>query len=180
MFNSDYWTREPLIPQLLVLLLTYLPVLILILSRKRIGHLKTAAWLITWGAMVMVGEHGGIGIALNAEFGAFIPNHPRYHFFMSAIYTFIGAGALVVIAHTLLCEGRRVGWLAVLAAFFVGTSFEVYSGITIFGHGLPPDSIPLGFALYAYMVAWGSALVVSFQPVFISLPVSAFNKIDDA
>lgn len=179
MFNSNYWSSEPLIPQLLVLVLAYAPVLILVFARKSFGRLKTAAWLVTWGAMAMVGEHGGIGMALLAEQAYRLPDHARYHFFMAAIYTFIGAGALVVIAHTLLRAGKRAGWFAVFVAFIVGSIFEVFSGITTFAHGLPPDSIPLGLALYVYIIAWGCALAISFQPGFIRLSRTAPDEIGD-
>jgi hypothetical protein len=179
MFDSNYWSREPLIPQLLVLALAYVPVLILIFARNSIGRLKTAAWLVTWGAMAMVGEHGGIGMALLAEQANRLPVHARYHFFMASIYTFIGAGVLVLMAHTLLRAGKRAGWFTVFVVFVVGSSFEVFSGITTYAHGLPPDSIPLGLALYVYIIAWGSALAISFQPEFIGLSGTAPAGIGD-
>jgi len=167
MFNGDYWSREPLLPQLLWLAVAYGPVLVLVFARKSIGRLKSAAWLVTWGAMTMAGEHGFLGIVLLAEHGYRLPDHARIHLFMAAIYTFIGAGAMVVIAHTLLRAGKRAGWFAVFVALIVGSSFEVYGAITIVAHGLPPDSIPMGLSLYVYSIAWGSALVITFQPEFI-------------
>ncbi len=179
MSGGDYWSSEQLILQLLVVALTFAPVLGLVFAHKSLGSLKSAAWLVTWGALVIVGEHGGIAIGLLAEEAKRVSDHARYHFFMAAIYTIIGVGATVLIAHTLLRAGKREGWLAVLAALIFGGSFEVFSGITIFAHGLPPDSIPLGLSLYGYIAAWGGALAVSFRPVFLRLPESASDKIGD-
>ena len=85
---------------------------------------------------------------------------------MAANYAMVGAGAIVIISHTLLSSGSKMGWYAILAALIFGGGFEIAAGTTIVGHGLPPNSIPLGLALYGYMAAWGSALIISYNPIF--------------
>ena len=44
---------------------------------------------------------------------------------------------LWVIASTLLREGRRAGWYAILVALVIGGTFELVMGALWFDHGLP-------------------------------------------
>ena len=174
--TGGYWSSGQLIGAAFGVSLAFGPVLALVLARKSVGPLKTAAWLVTWGALVIAGEHANFAITNSVRFADSITAHARYHFFMAAIYTIVGAGGLALVAHTLLSAGERVGWYAVLVALIFGGTFEVLSGATIFAHGLPPDSIPVGLALYAYFAAWGSALAIAYKPVFRSQSVSVAER----
>ena len=151
-----------------VILLALAPVVGLLLLRKTLGVLKAAAWLVTWGAVVLSGEHGGFSLTLSNEpMAQFVEGgHGSFHFFMAGVYTFVAAGLLAVVAWTMLREGNRIGWYAVLFTFLFGAAFEVVARTTIFPHGTPPRSIPAGLLLYSYIVALGSALLISYRPVF--------------
>jgi len=148
------------------ILLAFGPPLVLLLARKSVGELKTSAWLVTWGAFIAAGEHAIFSLLLSTRFAEGISIHARYHFFMAAIFTIIGVGAITLIAHTLLQEGRRSGWYAILAALILGGGFEFINGSNTFFHGIPPDSILVGLALYAYIFSWISALVIAYKPIF--------------
>lgn len=50
-----------------VILLALAPVVGLLLLRKTLGVLNAAAWLVTWGAVVLSGEHGGFSLTLSNE-----------------------------------------------------------------------------------------------------------------
>ena len=97
-----------------------------------------------------------------------LPAHAHFHFLMGGIYTFVGAVLLGVVAWTLLRTGSRSGWYAILFALVVGGSIELWAASTIFPHGFPPHSIPLGLFLYAYIPAFACALAISYQPIFRS------------
>ena len=89
------------------------------------------------------------------------------------IYTIIGAVLLGVIARTLLKEGRRSGWYALLFALLVGTGFDLAMQGWWYQHGSPLyqwfGGTVQGFGwqfLYVYPVAWITALVISYKPIF--------------
>jgi hypothetical protein len=73
-----------------------------------------------------------------------------------------------------LREGRRAGWYAVLFALLFGGGFEIIAGAFFYSHGFPLYQVftgvpPQGFgweALYAYFIAWGAALLISYKPIF--------------
>lgn len=150
----------------------YGPLVGLILARKVLGALNAAAWLVAWGAFVPGFEHAAFAIsgsrALARVAGAGL--HMRYHFFMAGVFTVIAAGMTVVVAFTLLREGRREGWFAVLSALLLGGLFEVSGAAGTLYHGFPP-SWPVGLVIYAYLFAWSSALVISYGPVFATRSV---------
>ncbi len=154
------------------LVLTFGPVLALVLARRTLGPLKAAAWLTVWGALIVAGEHANFGIsnALALASEPVVSNHARYHLLMAGVYTMVGAAALAVIALTLLGEGRPIGWYTVLMALVVGGGLELALGGRILGHGLPPNSIPLGLTLYGYFAAWIAALLIGYRPIFRRLP----------
>jgi hypothetical protein len=62
--------------------------------------------------------------------------------------------------------GRRGGWYAILVGLVLGGGFELLAASTIFPHGFPPRSIPLGLFLYGYIPAFTSALAISRRPIF--------------
>ena len=93
-------------------------------------------------------------------------DHAHFHFFMAGIYTFLAAALLCVAAWSLLRRGARAGWYAILFTLLFGGATDLSAAATIFPHGFPPDSIPLGLFLYSYVPALGSALVISYRPIF--------------
>jgi hypothetical protein len=89
---------------------------------------------------------------------------------MAGVYAAIGGLLLVVIAQTLLREGRQAGWWALLFVLLAGGTLELVMngplGI-LFQHGLNPiESIPQGTVLFGYLFAWMAALVISWRPSF--------------
>jgi len=96
-------------------------ILALVLTRNRLGRLHAASWPEVLGAVVIVVEHGQFALSFTIAPGAMrLLPHTRLHFFMAGIYTLIGAVLLCVLARTLLREGRRSGWYALLFALLVG------------------------------------------------------------
>jgi hypothetical protein len=143
------------------------PILGLLLARKRLGAANAAAWLIIYGAWIIAGEHTLVGLGEIANLPR-LPAHAHFHFLMGGMYTFVGAVLLGVVAWTLLRTGSRIGWYAILFALIVGGSMELWAASTIFLHGFPPQSIPLGLFLYAYIPAFACALAICYQPIFRS------------
>ena len=147
-------------------------------SRDR---LNIASWLVIWGSVVLVGEHAQFTLTYvagvvwpEAQRLVLIP-HARIHFFMAGVYTIIGLVLLGVIARTLLKEGRRAGWYALLFAVVVGGGVELVMGGLWYQHGSPLYLMerPLGWGwvfLYSYLVAWVAALVLSYKPIFAKSP----------
>lgn len=165
-------------------------ILALFLTRNRLGRLNAASWLVVLGALVIVAEHAQFAISYSVPF---ITNegpmpllpHARLHFFMAGVYTFIGMVLLCVLARTLLREGRRSGWYALLFALIVGVGFDLGMGGLWFQHGSPLYEVfgePIqGFGwevLYAYPVAWITALVISYRPIFGAAPTTT-SKLDE-
>jgi hypothetical protein len=156
----------------------FLVVVALIVSRKRLGVLKTASWLVIWGAVVLFGEHPQFALTYTGPplwpeaQQLVLISHARLHFFMAGIYTIIGLLLLGVIARTLLIEGRRAGWYSVLVAVVIGGGFDLVMGRLWFQHGSPlyfMGEHVLGFGwefLYVYLIAWMAALVISYKPIF--------------
>ena len=153
----------------------------LIVFRKRLGVLNAASWLVIWGSVVLVGEHPQFTLAYAA--GVIYPEakqlvlipHARIHFFMAGIYAIIGLILLGVIARTLLKEGRRAGWYALLFAVVIGGGIDLVMGGRWYQHGSPLYFMerPLGFGwefLYVYLVAWVAALMLSYKPIFAKAP----------
>ena len=136
----------------------------LIVFRKRLGALNAASWLVIWGSVVLFGEHPQFTLAYAA--GVIYPEakqlvlipHARIHFFMAGIYAIIGLILLGVLARTLLREGRRTGWYALLFVIVVGGGIDLVMGGLWYQHGSPLYFMerPLGFGwefLYVYLVA---------------------------
>jgi hypothetical protein len=141
------------------------PILGLLLARKRLGAANAAAWLITYGSWTIAGEHTLVGLGEVANLPS-LPAHAHFHFLMGGIYTFVCAVLLGVVAWTLLRTGSRIGWYAILFALVLGGSMELFAASTIFPHGFPPESIPLGLFLYTYIPAFACALAISYKPIF--------------
>jgi hypothetical protein len=153
----------------------------LIVFRKRLGVLNAASWLVIWGSVVLLGEHPQFSLTYaagvvwpEAKQLVLIP-HARTHFFMAGIYAIIGLVLLDVIARTLLREGRRAGWYALLFALVAGGGIDLVVGGLWYQHGSPLYFMksPIGFGwqfLYVYLVAWAAALTISYKPIFAKAP----------
>ncbi len=153
----------------------------LIVFRKRLGVLNAASWLVIWGAVILFSEHPQFTLTYAAGIVwpegqqlVLIP-HARIHFFMAGIYAILGLILLGVIARTLLKEGRRAGWYALLFAVVAGGGIDLVMGGLWYQHGSPLYFMeePLGFGwqfFYVYLVAWVAALVLSYKPIFAKAP----------
>ena len=158
-------------------------IIVLVAARRRLGALNAASWLVIWGAIILATEHPLFAIAFSLALEGIADElrthpmpllpHARTHFFMAGIYTIVGLVLLGVIARTLLREGRRAGWYAVLFALVLGAGSEIAIGAQWFQHGSPLYALfgehPIGFGwefLYTYFVAWIAALVISYRPIF--------------
>jgi len=153
----------------------------LIAFRKRLGVLNAASWLVIWGSVILAGEHPQFTLTYTAGVvwpearQLFLIPHARIHFFMAGIYAIVGLILLGVLARTLLREGRRAGWFAVLAALVLGGGIDLIMGGLWYQHGSPLYFLerPLGFGwqfFYVYPVAWAAALVLSYKPIFAKAP----------
>ena len=158
-------------------------VALLVMARRRWGALNVASWLVIYGAIILMTEHPLFAIAYSVPIPSIADElqrtpmpllpHARTHFFMAGIYTLVGLGLLCLIARTMLREGRRAGWCAVLFALLLGGLSDLLAGGQWYQHGSPVYSLfgvqPVGFGwqfLNVYFVAWIAALVVSFKPIF--------------
>jgi len=71
---------------------------------------------------------------------------------------------IMIIAASQLRQGKRTGWCAILLALLIGGGFELTGAVGIRFHGLQGPAMGLG--IYAYLLAWASALVISYWSVF--------------
>jgi hypothetical protein len=158
-----------MLTRFLAVAIVTLPTVALILSRRRLGTLEAASWLVIWGVVIVVGEHAGWAIRLSIHERGWTNPHSTIHYFMSGVYAVVGGVLLGVIARSLLREGRRAGWYAVLFALVVGGTLELLmngpAGL-LYHHGFAPNTTPGGEALYGYLVAWTAALALAHGPVF--------------
>jgi hypothetical protein len=152
---------------LIGLLLAFVPIAVLLVWRRKLGQLNAAASLVTFGALFIATEHWGFATSESKAI-AYLPGvgvHMRYHFYMAGVYALVAAALISLVAWTLLREGRREGWFAVLFALIIGGGFEITGAAGTLFHGFPP-SWAVGLVIYAYPLAWATALAISFQPVF--------------
>ena len=153
------------------------PILVLILFRRRLGAFNTASLLLAYGALVLLYEHAGFTITYTLgglpQEGYVAPAHARVHSFMAAVYATIGMVGFLTLVSTMLRMGSRLAWLMLLVALVIGGSVEVVvngpAGL-LFQHTSPPNPIPGANALWAYLVAWAAALLISRPAVFGARP----------
>ena len=155
-------------------------VVVLVVMRKRIGELNAAFWLVVLGAVILLAEHPQFAIAYGAQ--KIYPEsqelvllpHARIHFIMAGIYAIIALGLLVWVGHTFLRAGSKRAWYMLLAALLIGGGLDLFLGGSLYQHGSPLYALlgiqeQQGFGwqfLYVYVVAWASALAVSYRPIF--------------
>jgi hypothetical protein len=155
-------------------------IIALLAFRRQIGKLRSAALLVTLGAVGLL-EHPGFSIIFALGLNVvpesselLLTQHSKIHFFMAGIYTLIALALILFNAWDGLLHGRRTAWYAMLGVFIIGGGAELLAGRFLYQHGAPiyapfGISTPLGFGwgfLYLYLVAWLGALVVSFGPIF--------------
>lgn len=142
------------------------PVVVLTLRRSAMGPLNAATWIAIWGLAIPVLEHSYFGIT---EGTAELTGHARIHVLMGLIYWPLAAIGLAIALGTMLREGRRAAWFLLLGLLLVGGGTElVLNGPTglAFQHGFASDSRPEGMALFAYPIAWATALAIAYRPIF--------------
>ena len=146
------------------------PSMAIVLSRRMLGPLRAASWLVIYGVVIAMGEHAMWAIRLSWHERRWLNPHSDVHYFMAGAYAAIGGVVLSVVACTLLRQGRRSGWYTVLFACLAGGSLElVMNGPTgiLFRHGFSnADSLPQGTFLFGYLFAWLAALTISYLPIF--------------
>jgi hypothetical protein len=148
------------------------PVVLLALRRTAIGRLNAAAWIAIWGLLIPAFEHTYFGIV--GALDSFAPSdHARVHMLMGLVYWPLGAIGLAVVMGSLLREGRREAWFLLLGVLVVGGGLEILlngpAGLW-FQHGFGSDSRPGGMGLFAYPVAWVTALAIAYRPIFQPRP----------
>jgi hypothetical protein len=147
---------------------TVSPVVVLTLRRNVIGRLNAAAWIAVWGLLIPAVEHVYFGIteALDA---LDLSDHARVHIIMGLAYWALAAIGLAVALGILLREGRREAWFLLLGLVAVGGGLELLlngpAGL-LFQHGFGSTSRPGGMGLWAYPVAWVTALAIAYRPIF--------------
>ena len=151
---------EPLWLQAVALMVVLTPTIAFIVFRRSIGVMNAAAGLVIWGALFACGEHGYWAMRHSIDERLFAEPHSTVHHFMAGVYAAIAGVFLSVIALTLLREGRRSGWFAVLFALLAGGSLElVMNG--------PTGYLYHHVGLYGYPLAWAAALVIAYKPTFV-------------
>jgi FtsH-binding integral membrane protein len=150
----------PIWLQAVALAVVLAPTVAFIVFRRSIGVMNAAAGLVIWGAVAACSEHGSWAMRLSIHERLFANPHSTVHYFMAGVYAAIAGVLLSVIALTLLREGRRSGWFAVLFALLVGGALElVMNG--------PTGYLYHHVGLYGYPVAWAAALVIAYKPTFV-------------
>ena len=135
------------------------PTVALFAFRRRLGPTNTAAALVVWGGLAACGEHATWAMRLAIHERSWSNPHSTVHYFMAGAYAAIAGVLLTVIALTLLREGRRAGWFAVLFVTLVGGTLE----LTMNG---PTGHLYHHIGLYGYVVAWLAALTIAYSPTF--------------
>lgn len=146
------------------LLIVPVAVSLALVRAGRVDRLDAAAGLVWWGVFIVVLEHVGFGLGEGFVTERWV-EHARLHLQMSAVYGVAGLLLIAVVAATLLRERRRVGWYALAGAFGIGMLGEAVTAATIGFHGAPRQFWSWGLALWAYPIAWITALSLSYGPI---------------
>jgi hypothetical protein len=164
MYNDEPY---PLWIQVVALGVILTPIVVLLLFRRRLGLMNTAAALVIWGALAACSEHGMWAMRLAIHERSWSNPHSTVHYFMAGVYAAIAGILLSVVALTLFREGRRSGWFTVLLVALVGGGFEL-------AMNGPTGHLYHHVGLYGYPVAWIAALVLAYEPIFVrGTPVSS-------
>lgn len=139
-------------------------VVLALVYRRRVTRLAGATALVLWGLFILVLEHGMFGIT---EFGGNdVLGHTAFHFQMLAAYGLAALALVGVVVAPLIRRGDPIGWFGLVVLVVIGVGAEVATAAVTTPHGVPPRWWSWGLALWAYPVAWGVALALSFRPIF--------------
>jgi hypothetical protein len=156
-------TPYPLWLQAGALAVILAPTVALLAFRRRLGPMNTAAALVVWGGLAACGEHATWAMRLAIHERSWSSPHSTVHYFMAGVYAALAGVLLTVIAVTLLREGRRSGWFAVLFVTLVGGGLE----LAMTG---PTGRLYHHIGLFGYPVAWLAALALAYKPIFRGAP----------
>jgi hypothetical protein len=160
------YDEAPLWLQAVALAVILTPTVVLLALRRRIGPLRTGAWLTIWGGIAACAEHGMWAMHLAIRERPWSEPHATVHYYMAGTYTLIAGFLLGVVALTLLREGRPAGWFALVTVTLVGGGFEL-------AMNGPTGELYHHIGLYGYVVAWLAALIITYRPIDPLSAVSA-------
>ncbi len=144
----------------------YGPLAAMFLARRRLGVLRTSAWMAAWGVVIPVFEHASFTFSGVRELSLAQAAgwHELYHFRMTGAFTVLAGALVAVVAFSLMRQGCREGWYTVLGALLLVAGFELAGAGGVY-HGFPA-SWPVGVVIYVYVPAWIGALALSYRPIF--------------
>ena len=159
-------TFAPLLQGIVVFAIAVAPVVIalVLVRRRRLPRLDAAAILVLWGLLIVVLEHGQFGLA--GFGGSDLLGHTGLHFQMLAAYGLATFALVGVVVTPLIRRGDAVGWFGLLVLITIGLGAEIATAAVTTPHGVPPRFWIVGLFLWGYPVAWGTALALSFRPIF--------------
>lgn len=127
-----------------------------------------------WGLFIAAIEHTGFG---QTEFGGFrLSTHEGLHFQMLAAYGIAAFALTVVVVAPLVHRGDKTGWYGLLVLVVIGAGAETLTAFVTAPHGLPPRWWSWGLFLWAYPVAWITALVLAWPSIFAPQDRQAFSR----
>ena len=136
-------------------------VALFLVRRRNLPRLDAAAGLVLWGLLIVGLEHGLFGLA---GFGGLdLLRHTGFHFQMLAAYGLAAFALVGVVVTPLIRRGDTVGWFGLLVLLVIGVGAEIATAAVTAPHGVGDIR---GVFLWGYPVAWVTALVLSFRPIF--------------
>lgn len=156
----------PLFQGIILFLVSLAPIVIVVwlVVRAHLPRLDGAFYLLLWGLFIVVVEHAGFG---QAHFGGSrLHTHEGVHFQMLATYGLAGLAVTGAVIAPLLKRGDRLGWFGLLILAVVGVGGEALTAAITTPHGVAPRWWSWGLALWAYPLAWVTALALSRRPIF--------------
>lgn len=142
--------------------------------RRRWGAGRSAAVLVTVGAVMLASEDGALALWLSIappsldpdSVVGLAPPHAQAHMLGAGAWTFIAAALVILLAWGPMRRGERWAWRAVAGALAVGAAVDLLAYALLYTHGL---ALPLpgahgGFGWPPVAVAilsWAAGLVVA-------------------
>lgn len=137
---------------------------VLFVVRGRLARLDGAFYLLLWGLFIAIAEHAGFGQAAFGGLG--LLTHEGFHFQMLATYGLAAFALTGAVIAPLIRRGDRLGWYGLLILTAIGAGAEALIATITTPHGVAPRWWSWGLALWAYPLAWLTALVLSRRPIF--------------
>lgn len=132
--------------------------------RARISRLHGATVLVIWGLFIAAAEHAGFG--RSAFLGSNLATHEGFHHQMLAAYGIAAFALTAIVIAPLVHRGDKLGWYGLLVLLVIGVGTEVFVATVTTPHGMSPRWWSWGLALWAYPIAWATALLLSWRPIF--------------